>query len=108
MSVKGTMDWTQISRYQDPEIRVLSNFRSLFISFQNKKKCVTKLFRNRILSPKMYFYTDNNVFNAREKKIAREWPSLLILPNTFLFCFFFGRTETGEFCKHFIEYVATD
>ena len=38
MSVKGTMDWTQISRYQDPEIRVLSNFRSLFISFQNKKK----------------------------------------------------------------------
>ena len=38
MSVEGTMDWTQISRYQDPEIRVLSNFRTLFISFPNKKK----------------------------------------------------------------------
>lgn len=38
MSVEGTMDCTQISRYQDPEIRVLSNFRSLLISFTNKKK----------------------------------------------------------------------
>lgn len=87
---------------------MLSNFRSLFISFPNKKKVGNETVSQLNFVTEVYFYTDNNVFNAREKKIAREWPSLLILPNTFLFCFFFGRTETGEFCKHFIEYVATD
>ena len=64
MSVEGTMDWTQISRYRDPEISVLSSFRSSFLSFPNKKKMCNETVSQPILSPKMYFHTYNNVFIA--------------------------------------------